>query len=124
MESALITGKEILLALEIAIAGYVFSGILTQPGHLFDWYGRMLERLRVKWQKCADPLGYCPLCFTGQLSFWLFLYYNLHHYNIVRHILFTSMAIFLVAAVGKVYGILKKINARLRTRHEEKRDMA
>jgi hypothetical protein len=124
MEEALITGHEILLALEIAIAGYIFSVILTQPGHLFDWYGNILKRLRERYPKFADPLGYCPLCFTGQLSFWLFLYYNYHHYHIVRHVLFVAMAIFLVAAVGKAYGILKKLNARLRSKHEEERDMA
>ncbi|MDX2000920.1 MAG: hypothetical protein SFW35_00680 [Chitinophagales bacterium] len=109
-----VTGAELLLATEIAIAGFIFTRILTQPGHIFDWYGRWIIKLRSKIPKLADPIGYCPLCFTGQIAFWTFLYNNWGDYHVLRHVLFTSFAIFMVAVVGKIYGILKKQNARMR----------
>ena len=125
MYAGMLNGEDILFALEIAVAGFTFSRFLIQPGHIFDWYGNFIRRLQKKYPKFADPLGFCPLCFSGQLAFWLFLYFNFFDYHIIRHILFTSITIFMVATIGKIYGILKKVNGRLRDKEaDEERDMA
>lgn len=76
-----------------SIIGFVWSEILTQPGHmfnsLFNWIDKNFNSI------IAKPLGGCALCVTGQIALWTYLYTYRHDYNIFQHIAFISSSIFI-----------------------------
>ena len=78
----------------IALFSVVFSLILTEPGMLFDWYRNLLGRYDEKYHFLTAPLGYCQLCFAGQVSLWWYLYENWSTYYLPEHIIFISASIF------------------------------
>ena len=99
------TAIEILM---IAVTGYVFTNILTNPGMLFDFYGDFLEeKVKPKSHKLADAMGLCVYCFTGQLAFWYFsatlIYPAFQQYFEI--IGFISSAIFIIVIFKKKWKI-------------------
>ncbi len=69
----------------------VFCEVLIAPGMIFEFYGKLLDRLP-EW--IAKPLGDCSLCFAGQTALWG--YFLIAEYNILQHILFITLTIFFI----------------------------
>ena len=58
--------------LTIAIFAFVFCNILMQYGKIFHFYWVALDYFKSHYKLgfLANPLGYCDLCFCGQIGFW------------------------------------------------------
>lgn len=54
----------------VGVLGHVFCTIVVQPSELLSRYWHWLDALYLRRPALAKPLGYCSLCFTGQVSFW------------------------------------------------------
>lgn len=99
----------------IAIAGFTYSYILTQPGEIFAGLNRVLSRLfktdeRLNSGRPLHPLFKlligCEKCIAGQLAFWSYLYVNIGDYGVlitIGHILFVCLTIFLAAVIKGIY---------------------
>ena len=99
------TAIEILL---IAVTGYVFNGILINPGMIFDFYGDFLDnKVKPRSHKLADALGLCVYCFTGQLAFWYYILTRLFKINPETFTIvgFVSLTIFIIAILKKKWKI-------------------
>lgn len=119
------------VAVMAAIIGYVYAEVLIQPGEALNWFYRILLKLLTKKtiEKSAEvpeeligkvpqptekeietkhwllkPLGDCSKCVSGQLAFWIFLFYPLQlkfyfNYNctftLVYHLFTICLAILL-----------------------------
>lgn len=77
---------------KISIIAFMFVA-LGEPGQIFAWYQRLIDPLPVWLNK---PLGGCGMCFGGQVSFWYFLIVHWSNYNIIDHLYFAALTIFLV----------------------------
>ena len=97
-------------AFELAVIAYVFVCILQTDKNMFVLYGDFLNWLAsFKYGYIiAKPLGYCEICFAGQLAFWLYLKYNYKNYlnnwfeNIYTHIFFISLTILFTFLINKI----------------------
>jgi len=96
-----ITGEHIILSLSISVLAVVFSQMLITEGNIFAFYGRFLNRIN---EYTAKPLGLCPKCFAGQLSFWMFFFIG--DYNIILHIFFIAWGILFTELLTGIYGKL------------------
>lgn len=76
----------------IAVCSFVYTEILTESGMILDKLYRLIDRLP-KW--LSKPLGSCSYCLTGQLSLWLYLWFYIENYNILNHIAFICISIFI-----------------------------
>ena len=98
----------LLIAFEVAIVGVVFTTVLMEPGEVFGFYRRLLEKLAYKegdygkktffGKVFSKPLGLCSVCFSGQLALWsgfYFVDYTSLSEGIITHIIFISLVIFL-----------------------------
>ena len=85
-------------ALYIAIVAVVFSCILLDEDMIFGKYGKLLDRLP-EW--LANPLGRCAYCFGGQIALWYFFF--LEDYNIINHIIYVSVTIFIIHIILWIY---------------------
>ena len=65
------------------IMGYVFIEILIAPDGIFSFYRPLIQKMIFgsKYQRLNDitkkvdhVLTQCPKCFSGQLTFWLYLF--------------------------------------------------
>lgn len=107
-----------LLALAIAITGFVYSSILTEPDQLLHWWPGILERLfknddRINFGKGPHPfyrmLVGCPKCVSGQLALWFFLWKYWAHYArleltiIPFHLMAVAITIFFATLITKLY---------------------
>ena len=81
----------------IGISAYVFTNILLDPDMIFGWFNKVLDKLPL-W--LAKPLGKCEYCLAGQLALWYYLIVNFKDYDIVNHILYVSLAIFVVELIN------------------------
>ena len=67
----MLTGVEIGYSAQVAICAFVFL-LLTEPGHIFSFYGRFLQRMEWKISPAVwNPIGGCERCFSGQVGFWI-----------------------------------------------------
>lgn len=100
---------EFTLMIKIAIFAFIVSNVLTSQGHILEKYGDFLvylldRRLEI----IAKPLGYCSLCFSGQLSFWFWLMSNSSRYSadiprsLFEHITFVTTTIFINYAINRI----------------------
>ena len=87
-----------LTSILIGIAAYVFTNILIDPDMIFGWYYDLIDKLP-EW--LAKPLGKCEYCLAGQLSMWYYLVKYFNNYDLVQHILFVSLSIFIVELINK-----------------------
>lgn len=87
-------------ALQLATLAYVVCVLLMRPGYIFMPYAKLLLKLNKKASWLAKPLGYCELCFAGQLALWVWLEQNAFEYThniftaLLRHGLFVASTIF------------------------------
>lgn len=80
--------------ISVAIVAYVFTAILMEGGMIMYWYWQMLDRMaRNGGEWLAKPLGYCGVCFSGQLGFWWYLLTTSGHWRLSEHIVFTAQTI-------------------------------
>jgi hypothetical protein len=89
----------IALLFKLVIISVVFVN-LCEPGMIFSWYGKQINKLP-DW--LYNPLGGCVKCFAGQVSFWGYLVVYFHPYNLFEHIVFTSSSIFLSLILNKIW---------------------
>lgn len=94
--------KQMILYILIGISAYVFSRILLDPDMIFGWAYKYLEKLP-KW--LAKPLGLCEYCLAGQLAFWSYLWYNFTSYDLVLHVVTTSLSIFTVEVINVIMNL-------------------
>jgi len=108
----------ILTALLIAVTGFTYSYILTQPGEVFGWiYGKLDVLFKTDKRSC-DGLGFhpvfkmimaCEKCVSGQMALWIFIILNYQNYlqsfiwHLVFHILFIGTSIFLATLIKSYY---------------------
>lgn len=105
-------------ALLIAVLAVTYTYILTQPGQLFNGLYNKLDKFfktdyRRSIGKSEHPLFkiliYCHLCFSGQVSLWVFLYFNYFNYTInpiyilMCHIFTVATTIFISAILKGIY---------------------
>ena len=96
-------------AFQFAVAGYVFSEVLTQQDYILEGYMDLLiDLVNAGYKWVAFPLGYCAKCFTGQITFWTWLSLNFNKYNVdawetfISHVLIVSFSIFFVIPIKKL----------------------
>jgi hypothetical protein len=94
----------VLLLFQLSIIAYVFVR-LCEPGMIFSFYGKSIERLP-DW--LYNPVGGCAKCFTGQVCFWGYLITYFHSYNIIEHLAFTSAGIFLSLIYDKLWTVCEQ----------------
>ena len=91
----------------IAITAHVFTRVLMDEDMIFGWYNNLLERwswdINTGEQKwffyLAKPLGYCDVCFGGQLALLFYIFYG--NYNLIVHIFFISLTILFIKWLRK-----------------------
>ena len=86
---------------------FVFVEILTEPNEIFYSYYNAIRKLP-EW--LFKPLGGCLLCFTGQVTFWSYIFsfdYELTYKFIFIHLSVVAIAIFinyiLQKTINKIY---------------------
>jgi hypothetical protein len=107
--------NEIFTAFQIGVFAYVFVCVLMEPKNIFELYGDLLAELNNKHPYLARPLGYCELCFSGQLSLWYFIFtlkfktlfvgfyfFVPTEYSFTKHILFVSFSILFTKAIKQL----------------------
>ena len=90
--------------ISVAIVAFVFFGVLTAPGMIFESWYYFLERLEgrgLEW--LAKPLGYCGTCFSGQLGFWWYAIAYRGNWVLGEHIVFTSQTILFFLIIKRIY---------------------
>ena len=96
----------LLECLSIGIVVWVFHSILFQPGMVFGWWGDWVYELSKTRPQLAKPLGFCGVCFGGQVGFWWYLVAYRDNWILGHHIIFTCQVI-------AAYWLLSKIEAWL-----------
>lgn len=87
--------------ISVAIVAFVFVNVLTGPGMIFECWYNFLERINERAEWLAKPLGYCAVCFSGQLSFWWYLIEYRANWELSDHIVFVSQTIFTFMIINK-----------------------
>jgi len=83
----------------ISIICFAFY-ILGEPGMIFDWYQKLINRLpEYLWK----PLGGCYKCFTGQVLMHYYWITHLHNYNIIDQLFYPSCGILIVITLNYLY---------------------
>jgi hypothetical protein len=94
----------ILILIKVSLIAYVFCA-LGSPGMIFAWYQRLIYRLP---EYLSNPLGSCHKCFTGQVCFWYYLITYFHSYNLIDHLFFVSLGIFLSLLYDNLWTLLEQ----------------
>jgi len=76
--------------LQISLIIFMFTA-LGDPGEIFAWYQKLIDPLPDWLNK---PLGGCGKCMAGQVMFWYYIF--THDYNLIEHLFYVSLTIFLV----------------------------
>jgi hypothetical protein len=86
---------------------FVFVEILTEPNEIFYFYYNLIRKLP-EW--LFKPLGGCLLCFTGQLTFWSYIF--IFGYELTYKLIFTHLSVVAIAILIN-YIFKKTINKYL-----------
>jgi hypothetical protein len=100
----------IIISFCIALSGYTYSIILTDPGMILDkWFIFLQSMLEEKHEKWFNVLVNCPKCVSGQLALWGFFFtpYFTGFNSIHLHILFIVITIWFTLVLNKFYIWLK-----------------
>ena len=82
----------------IAIVSWVYINILAEPGMIFGWLRKLVNR----WvAPLSDPLVNCEYCNAGQIALWFYLIKYWCDYDIFEHIAYISVTIFLVMVINQ-----------------------
>ena len=85
----------------ISVICFVVTNIFFKSGHILGWYIDILDDIyrKNKWYSIiANPLGYCELCFTGQVALWYYLIYYGINFNILT---FVSIVLIILLQLQK-----------------------
>mgnify|MGYP006879605782 FL=1 len=93
---------DLALAAQLSVVGFVVSVLLMEQGQLLSWYDDWLDGVEDKLPWLSHPLGKCERCFTGQLSFWFYVWTNYPNCNPVKLVIFTSFSIFFVYLIKEL----------------------
>ena len=88
---------DLLSSILLGIAAWVWTYILLKDGMILGWLGRWIGRLP-DW--LCNPLGGCEYCVAGQFALWYYLYENFYEYDLIEHILFITLTIFVVEVIN------------------------
>ena len=85
-----------------SVVAFVYSGILTKPGEVFDFVPGLVVRLtsRVWIHKVTF---YCEKCIAGQIAFWAYLVSSYQSYNPFTHVVVVSLSILMAAFFHKLW---------------------
>lgn len=100
----------ILLSFCVALCGYTYSIILTDPGMILDkWFIYLQGKLEERHEKWFNVLVNCHKCVSGQIALWTFFFtpYFTGLNSIHLHILFIIITIWFSLALNKIYTWLK-----------------
>jgi len=87
-------------SLSVAIVAYVFFQYLFAPDMVLGFWGRFVDRLAANGkERIAKPLGYCGICFSGQVGFWWYLVAHRDDWILGNHIIFFTQVIFFFALI-------------------------
>ena len=89
----------IYLLFKISLIAFIFLQ-LCEPGMIFSFYLKLIDKLPIYLKK---PLGYCLYCFEGQVCFWTYIIAYHSDYNLLDHLFFTSLGIFLSSIYDKIW---------------------
>lgn len=92
--------QDIFLSFQLAVLAFVICEKLMQQGHILEWYLDLLLKLETKAKFLAKPLGLCSICFSGQLSFWVWIYRN-SFFELGKIVLFVAFCIFSLITITK-----------------------
>lgn len=85
---------------------------MTDDGMIFFWYWRLLDNLSSKhkaFEYIVKPLGFCNVCLSGQLAFWVYVFSPIkHEYNIILHLVLTGATIGMVSVLNYITSWLLK----------------
>lgn len=73
---------------------------LGEPDMIFGFYRKLIMRLPDWLNK---PLGSCNLCITGQACLWYYLITRFNNYNLIDHLFFISLGIFLSSIYSAIF---------------------
>lgn len=85
--------------LKISVITFIFSTLLEE-GSIFEWYDKLICRLP-EW--LYKPLGGCYRCLTGQTLFWYYIIVHFNDYNVIEHLFYPSLGIFLVTIYNYIH---------------------
>ena len=97
----------LLASLLVSHIGITWSGILLQPGNLFDFLPPKIEKIKSAY---IQNLLECPKCVSGQFALWIYvavsIQFGIFHwfFSIVLGIAWVSWIIALTANLHKAYG--------------------
>lgn len=87
----------LLSSILLGIAAWVYVYILLKEGMVLGWLGKLIAKLP-SW--LGEPLGGCEYCVAGQMAMWYYLYENFYGYDLINHILFITLTIFIVEIIN------------------------
>jgi len=104
----MLTLTEVFFSAQLSVLAYVVTCVLTAQGYLLEsWYDMLVDMEQGtslgKW--LSKPLGLCEKCAAGQLSLWVWLYFNYSDYAVdipealLRHGLFIAFTILTVSLI-------------------------
>ena len=97
----------LLATILIAHTGITWSGILLQPGNLFDFLPPKIEKIKSPY---LQNLLECPKCISGQFALWTYVGASIHFdvfhwfFSIVFGIAWVSWVIAVTDQLHRAYG--------------------
>ena len=73
---------------------FVFVEILTEPNEIFYFYYNAIRKLP-EW--LFKPLGGCLLCFTGQVTFWSYIF--IFDYELTYKFIFIHLSVAMILLI-------------------------
>ena len=90
----------------VAVLAWTFFEVLTAPEMIFQFWYRWMERIKnAGWGWLAKPLGYCGVCFTGQVGFWWYAIAYRSDWVLGEHVVFTAQTIAFFLVIKRVSAI-------------------
>jgi hypothetical protein len=98
---------QLIIGVSAALVGVVYAHVLpddpTPLSKWFAWLSKMAETPKKKWlvwhQWFAYPIGYCPVCCSGQIALWSYLFSHGFRWNNVPLAFVTAAIAILLAPV-------------------------
>jgi hypothetical protein len=97
----------IVATLLVAHTGITWSGILLQPGNIFDFLPPKIERIKSPY---IQNLLECPKCISGQFALWTYVTLSIHFevfhwfFSIIAGIMWVCWVIAVTDQLHRLYG--------------------
>lgn len=94
--------------ISVAIVAWCFFEVLTGPGMVFEFWYNWLEGFAADGKEwIAKPLGFCGVCFAGQVGLWWYAIAYRSDWVLGEHIVFISQTIAFYLAIKRIAEISK-----------------